>query len=364
MLNAIIVDDEIHALERMKDFVIKSDSLNLLGSYSQAEKCLKELEQGKLPDVVFLDIQMPGVNGLELAQKIQDIDENLDVVFITAYDNYAVDAFELNALDYLLKPISKQRFKKTVQRLKEKQGLVEEKSEKIKVNSFGQLDLSYQEEKLNIKWPTLKSQELFLLLLDHKGNLVAINKLAGKLWPDKTQQKANNILYTTIYSLRKAFREIGFKKIITSKRGYYRLNLDNFDLALLEFETLITKIKSNSAFSSEEIEQLIKVYQGPYLEDVDYEWAYNYKAKLEKEYKDALLKAADNYYKQQKFQKSEQLLKTILELDFLFDPAQKKLIKLLKFQAKEELARMQYNQYRMTLSRDLGIELKISYDDI
>jgi len=307
---------------------------------------------------------MPGVNGLELAQEIQDIDEKIDIVFITAYKNYAVDAFELNALDYLLKPISEKRFEKTVNRLGGRQKSSEVKVEKIKANSFAQLKLTYQKQKLDIKWPTKKSQELFLLLLTHKGNFVTNDKLAGQLWPDKRQQKATDILYTTIYSLRKVFREAGFKEVIASKRGYYSLNVEKFNLALLEFKNLVNKIKSNPNISYKPVERLIKIYQGPYLENKDYAWVDKYKVKLEKEYKKALLKAADFYYQQQKYEKSEKVLKLILEIDFLYDSAQKKLIKLFKTQGRKDLARSQYKKYQFTLTRDLGIELRIDYDEI
>lgn len=363
MLNTLIVDDEIHALERMKKFVVEFGSLNLVASYREAETCLKELKDNDLPDVVFLDIQMPGVNGLELAQEIQDIDEKIDIVFITAYKNYAVDAFEINALDYLLKPISEKRFKKTVNRLVGNQKSAEVKAEKIKVNSFGQLKLCYQEQKLSIKWPTIKSQELFLLLLTHKGNFVANDRLAGKLWPDKTEQKATDILYTTIYSLRKVFRKAGFKNIIASKRGYYSLNLEIFDLALLDFENLVNKIRSNTS-TSKQVERLIKIYQSPYLENRDYEWLEMYKIELEKNYKKALLKAADNYYQLQKYKKAEELLKLILEIDFLYDSAQKKLIKVFKSQGRKDLAKSQYKKYQLILNKDLGIELRIDYNEI
>jgi len=364
MLNAVVVDDEKHALKRLKTLVIEFESLNLIGSYRDAENCLKELKSNNLPNVIFLDIQMPGFNGLEIAQEIQDIDEEVDIVFITAHKNYAIDAFELNALDYLLKPISKKRFKKSVKRLIENQKKVEIKKEKIRVNSFGELELIYQNQKLNIQWPTLKTEELFLLLLTHKGNFVTNDKLAGQLWPDKTQQKAKDVLYTSIYSLRKIFKEKGFKKVITSKHGYYSLNLEKFELTLLKFKNLVNKIQSNSSISYKQVDELIDVYQGFFLKNKDYEWVDKYKVKLEREYKKALLKSADFYYQQQKYEKAEKILKLILETDFLFDSAQKKLIRLFKSKGRKDLAKSQYKKYKSTLIKELGIELKIDYDEI
>ena len=152
--------------------------------------------------------------------------------------------------------------------------------------------------------------------------------------------------------------------MIASKRGYYGLNIEKFDLSLLKFKKLVNKIKSKPNISYKQVERLIKIYQGPYLEKKDYVWVDKYKVKLEKEYKKALLKAADFYYQQQKYEKSEKILKLILEIDFLYDSAQKKLIKLFKTQGRNDLAKSQYKKYQFTLTRDLGIELRIDYDEI
>lgn len=101
-LNCIVVDDEPLALGLIESYVKKTPFLNLVGSYSSAVEASQVLSSNP-PDLMFLDIQMPEMNGLEFSKLI---DGKTKVIFTTAFQQYAVDGFKVNALDYLLKPIS------------------------------------------------------------------------------------------------------------------------------------------------------------------------------------------------------------------------------------------------------------------
>lgn len=115
MIRALIVDDEIHAREELEALLAETGRFAILAKCANAIDALEAIRRDK-PDALFLDIQMPVVNGFEL---LAMIDEELmpKVVFVTAYDEYAVKAFEENALDYLLKPVEKDRLAKTIQKL-------------------------------------------------------------------------------------------------------------------------------------------------------------------------------------------------------------------------------------------------------
>jgi two-component system LytT family response regulator len=115
-IHALIVDDEIHARDELAALVQETGEINITGKCANALEALHVIKIAP-PDVVFLDIQMPVVNGFEMLNMIDEEDMPL-VVFVTAYDEYAIKAFEENALDYLLKPIEKDRLSKTVLRLK------------------------------------------------------------------------------------------------------------------------------------------------------------------------------------------------------------------------------------------------------
>lgn len=101
-LNCAIVDDEPLALNLMESYVVKTPFLQLVGKYSSAVQAMKELP-GKPVDLLFLDIQMPELSGLEYSKMVSPATR---IVFTTAFDQYAIDGYKVNALDYLLKPIS------------------------------------------------------------------------------------------------------------------------------------------------------------------------------------------------------------------------------------------------------------------
>lgn len=102
ILRCAIVDDEPLALGLLESYVRKTPFLQLAGSYSSAVQAMQELPEQKV-DVLFLDIQMPELNGLEYSKTV---DSRTRIIFTTAFDQYAIDGYRVNALDYLLKPIS------------------------------------------------------------------------------------------------------------------------------------------------------------------------------------------------------------------------------------------------------------------
>ncbi|MBP7368208.1 MAG: response regulator transcription factor [Paludibacteraceae bacterium] len=105
-LSCWIVDDEPLALNLLESYVNNTPFLKLTGKFSSAKAAMKEMEN-QTPDIIFLDIQMPNVSGLELAQIL---DENTKIIFTTAFKDYAIDGYKVNAIDYLLKPISYANF--------------------------------------------------------------------------------------------------------------------------------------------------------------------------------------------------------------------------------------------------------------
>lgn len=114
-LTAIVIDDELFAREELIELLSEFEQIEVIDQASNAIEGLKKINQHK-PDVVFLDIQMPQITGIELLSML-DPDTMPNVVFVTAYDQYAIQAFEDNAFDYLLKPVDPCRLGKTVKRL-------------------------------------------------------------------------------------------------------------------------------------------------------------------------------------------------------------------------------------------------------
>lgn len=118
MIRAVIADDEAPAREKLERWVAEQPDMTVVGSAEDglsAAQCIEQLR----PNVAFLDVQMPTLSGLQVAAQLEPSSAPL-IVFVTAFDEHAVKAFELNAVDYLLKPYDLDRFARTVQRVRER----------------------------------------------------------------------------------------------------------------------------------------------------------------------------------------------------------------------------------------------------
>ena len=113
-LHILIVDDEQPARKKIRSYLTQEKSVDLVSEASNGIEAVRNIQKNK-PDLVFLDIQMPGMNGFEVIQAV-GVENMPAVVFVTAYDQYAIDAFEVQAVDYLLKPYDQARFRKSFRR--------------------------------------------------------------------------------------------------------------------------------------------------------------------------------------------------------------------------------------------------------
>ncbi|MDP5210936.1 LytTR family DNA-binding domain-containing protein [Microbulbifer sp. 2205BS26-8] len=166
-LSAIIVDDEPLARRGLSLRLAQMPGVEVIAECSNGREALEQILTLK-PDVAFVDIQMPGINGLQLVQQIP-MEQLPQVVFVTAYDQYAVKAFEINAVDYVLKPIEEERLELALSRVQEK---------------IATADIAQQREQLleAVADLTRQSPEV----LEQK---LASGKIAGSAYPDKIAVK-------------------------------------------------------------------------------------------------------------------------------------------------------------------------------
>jgi two-component system LytT family response regulator len=113
ILSALIIDDERLARKELISMLQEFDAIEISGEADSVASAIKQLNMFK-PDLIFLDIQMPGKSGFDL---LDEIETDAKIIFVTAYDEYAIRAFEVNAIDYLPKPVSRERLAKTIDRV-------------------------------------------------------------------------------------------------------------------------------------------------------------------------------------------------------------------------------------------------------
>ena len=116
LLRCLIVDDEMPARQELLYILSGIEGVEVAGEASHGIEAL-ELIKKLRPDIVFLDIQMPQMSGIDVARKLLHEDYKPIIIFVTAYDQFAIEAFEVNAIDYLLKPISEERLEKRLENI-------------------------------------------------------------------------------------------------------------------------------------------------------------------------------------------------------------------------------------------------------
>ena len=126
-MRVLVVDDETPARERLKRLLAEIEGVKVIGEAKDGVEAIEVIEQEQ-PDLVLLDIQMPGLDGFDV---IEALEEPPSIVFVTAYDEYAIRAFEVNALDYLLKPFGRERLEQAIRRAQEAQAEAGDFSEQL-----------------------------------------------------------------------------------------------------------------------------------------------------------------------------------------------------------------------------------------
>lgn len=272
-MNVILIDDEHLALSYLEKKLQAIESVQVLATFTRVTEAFLHIERLK-PDVVFLDINMQEMNGLIVAEKLIEHMPQLNIVFVTAYDQYAVQAFELNAIDYLLKPVTLERLTRTIERIEhEEQPETEEPlNEFTKIQCFRRLNVTLPDGH-TVRWRTKKAKELFAFLLHHRDHAIHKDVIIDELWQDVDLQKANNLLYTTVYQIRKTLKNANGTIHLTSKNSSYQLKLPQVKLDVDHWISRIKLTSLNENFQLSEHAVLFHEYTGDYFEEEGYLWA-------------------------------------------------------------------------------------------
>jgi len=215
-MRIVLIDDEYLSITRLKTLLEESKvpGIEVVGEYTDSLKAMDEI-QSLQPSVVFLDIVMPDMDGLALGEKIQELLPDVEIVFTTGFDQYALDAFNLHAVDYLLKPIQISRLEKTLDRLEQINNKHKKSSRNSTIiNLFGGLRVVLPDGQTQIlKWRTSKAKELFAYLLNHRDEIIYRDTILELFWPESDRDKASKQLYTAIYTIRQTLKNYGLEGV-------------------------------------------------------------------------------------------------------------------------------------------------------
>ncbi|MGE7696762.1 response regulator [Lysinibacillus sp. NPDC094177] len=359
MIRVIVMDDEPLALINMEKKLKEFSSIEVIKSFTTAKDLLTE---GPSLDfqVAFLDVEMPGLNGLEIARLLKEWNKNIFIVFVTAYRDYAVQAFEIHSIDYLLKPISKARLETTINRIQELL-LLENKSTPIQIRNKPALTIQcfrgfvVLHNNKAIHWRTLKTKELFAFLFSNLNNHVPRDTIIDALWADTEFKKARVQLHTTVSYLRTTLSTLGYLEVIQYANGCYILQLEDFQCDAHDLEHILNGKTETGKLDIEKAEALIQDYQGEYMAALDYPWITSKANLTNNKFTLLLHDLIEHYTEIHDVKKREEILLLTIEHNPYSDKIIQQLMKhYIEVDNRASAVRV-YNTFKGTLMTDLGI---------
>ena len=212
-MKAILIDDEMDSLESLQhELKTYCPEVSIAGTYSDPREGLKAILSIE-PDLLFLDIEMPHLNGFELLESLPSIE--FDVIFVTAYDEFAVRAFKFNAIDYLLKPVMKAKLIQAVQRVRERQHarMTEQDLKALITNTRLQTRGGLE----NIALPTSEGFEFI-----HVNDIVYLQSESNYTWV----HLANGTKHLLAKTLKEMSSMISFSQFFRAHQSYF-VNLNH-----------------------------------------------------------------------------------------------------------------------------------------
>lgn len=225
-MNVIYVDDEKPAIDNFRLTTAEFPEIRSLHTFQRGEDALAFAQQNPV-DAAFLDIEMPGLHGIGLAAALKDCDPDLRVVFVTAYSQYALDAWNADATGYLLKPYTASDIRRALARCTYRPL----PSREVVIRTIPNLSVTVSGRPLHIS--STKACEMLALLIDHGERGFTAGEGISYLWPDKKNDPSSQSLLRMTYKrLANALEDAGAGHILASEgnRRYLKTNEVDCDL--------------------------------------------------------------------------------------------------------------------------------------
>lgn len=353
MINVILIDDEEPALLEMEFLLGAYPQVQIVGKYLNPVEGMEMVERLR-PHAVFIDINMPGIDGMTISNKLWEKTIETKIIFVTAYEQYAFEAFRVEAMDYLLKPVSRERLDRTIGRLvKDNEKKPQILNEVLEIRCMGGLRLGWRDKK-PIKWRTEKEKELFAFLLNHAGITMSKSRIIDELWNDYAFDRAISQLHNSIYHIKKTLREYGVGSEQIHISGHYCLSLGDvwYDRLLIE-----EKMKKRGGSDTiETLEEALQLFDGEYLSPEGWSWVEQERELLQLWEIDTLLRLTEKYIQVGMLYEAESMLKRAYRKNPFEENVTFMLMTLYKKTGDSVKAAKHYIEYEKTLQEELKIK--------
>ena len=231
-MKILVVDDERMALELLKEELTELKPQAEVICFQFSEDALVYMQTAKC-DIAILDIEMPQINGIMLAKKLKAYYPDINIIFATAYREYGLEAMQMHASGYLLKPVKREQLKKELENLRFP---VNEPKADIYEVTFGAFELLVHGEPVH--FGRSKSKEMLAYLIDCHGASVTKKEIAAILFENQEYTRANqDYMNKIVRELEKNLKEVGADRIFVKRHNNYAIKTSEFSCDLYEYES-------------------------------------------------------------------------------------------------------------------------------
>lgn len=251
-MKIIVADDEQLQLNKLERSVRQVVPEAEIVAYNDPFALMDRIEQGSWDaDVAFLDIEMGPISGIAVAKKLQSYNPKINIVFVTGFNQYATDAFDLRASGYVAKPATEQKIRAEMENLRFPMPKPTNPEKKLTVRCFGYFDVTINGEPLKFKRD--KSKELFAFLVDRRGAVCTPREICAALW----EEDKFDYLRQLTKDLRETLKSVGAEDIFVTHFKEYHIVPSLIDCDYYDY-------LADEPYA-------VKKYQGDYM--LQYEWA-------------------------------------------------------------------------------------------
>lgn len=246
-MKILLVDDEQLQLLRLERECKKVLPDATYFSYTNPISALEEQENNKI-DLAFLDIEMPKINGIQLAKKLKKNNPGIKIIFVTAYNEYALEAFKVHASGYITKPVNESKIQDEINELG---NVIELKpTKKLQIKCFGNFEVFHNGEPVRFSYK--KSKEAFAYLVDREGSAINVNELNAILWEEDHPSYLRNL----IADIQSTLNSIGAEDVFIKRHNECYIDVSKVDCDAYEYK------KDNP--------DAVRMYRGEYM--IQYSW--------------------------------------------------------------------------------------------
>ncbi len=230
-MKVIGVDDEYHALKALERAIKEALPQCEFCGFQNPEEALDFAKHTPI-DIAFLDLEMRTMHGLILAKKLKDIYGLTNIIFVTGYSEYAMDAFQLRASGYIMKPVQISDIKIEVENLRH---IPKENEKAVVIKTFGNFEVQVNGKP--VIFSRSKSKEILAYLVDRGGTGITVRELASALWEDRDYTRSiQQQIQTYITALIGDLKKVGASDVIIRKRNFLAIDVEKISCDLYSYQ--------------------------------------------------------------------------------------------------------------------------------